>query len=283
MDNHVDRDSQGCYDFDLDIQLETTIDSYEQDRKEYWTNSSRVDSSAARILWDQAEHFAEAIVKATEELVTRDGVPDKYSEIAEERKSFLDEIRHIVNLPKSMLSVLPAQMAYSLDLAKRPDNSSPQLHLLWEHLVIRLAWDSVSKIRDGAVRALQIWSLLLENEPTPGVVSFLRHVSKCYIAGLNSECVILCRGVLDSAFRDAVSDDACKKKSEPRKHGQNDPGLTKRILVAHEEERIDADAKKFAFDVKESADRAIHSDPAAAGDAFQTIKNTMFVLRQLVT
>jgi hypothetical protein len=279
MNNTPEHNDTGFYEFDLDIQLENTIDLYEQDREKYWSNQDQIDS---KTLYVQVERFADAIIQATERLVTNEGVPSNHSSVSADRKRFLDEIRSVIDLPISVRNNLPPPAAYSLELSKRPELSSPELRLLWERLVVWLAWDSIGTIRDGAVRAMQIWNVVLQSEPSAPTLSFLRHVSKCYVWGFDSECVILCRGVLDSAFRDAVPDELCEKHY-PRKDALDDFGLAKRIVVARKEGKIGENIKKLAFHVKEYGDNAVHYDPTAAQNALQTLCDTVRILTELTT
>jgi hypothetical protein len=70
-ENSADRDpfgldpDKGEYSWDLDIQLETTIDSYAQSREGYL---NKQDDIVSQFMYQQAEKFAEIILRDTEQL-----------------------------------------------------------------------------------------------------------------------------------------------------------------------------------------------------------------------
>ncbi len=57
--------NRGFYNFDLNIHLNAAVDSYEQDRQRYWDKLGGWSATE----YDQAERFAEAVLKNSEKLI----------------------------------------------------------------------------------------------------------------------------------------------------------------------------------------------------------------------
>ncbi len=73
-------------------------------------------------------------------------------------------------------------------------------------------------------------------EPTPRTAAFLRSVSRCYLAGFDSECIVMCRSVLDAAFDAEIPRDECG----------DDYSLASKMDVACRSRRISYEAAKAA-------------------------------------
>lgn len=273
----------GRYEFDLDIQLETVIQTYEDDRDQFWDEADPTEVAVAKVAFAQAENIADALLKSADTLVRHGELPDVEIGLGAYRTTFLQdiityktEVLQVYN--KLGLSPPPSEM-YHLEMVGRPEEGP--LKLVWERLCIKLAWDSVGLIRDGAFRILKLWELFLDIQPSKGTLTFLQRVGRCFIWGFDPECIILCRGVLDAAFRDAVSDDVCIATYPNRKQEDRDFGLANRIVAAYKNKLIDEPTKLMAFAIKTRGDKAVHYDPHATKDVAGTIRDTLIVLRML--
>lgn len=273
----------GGYEFDLDLQLETTIQTYEDDRGQFWDEVDPTELAVAKVAFAQAENIADALLKSSDTLLPHGELPDVESGLGVDRTTFLQDIITYKTVVLQVynelgLSPPPSEM-YHLEIAGRPEEGP--LKLVWERLCIKLAWDSVASIRDGALRILKLWELLLDIQPGKGTLSFLQRVGRCFIWGFDPECIILCRGVLDTAFRDSVSDDVCMATYPNRKQEDREFGLANRIVAAYKSNLIDKPTKALAFAVKDFGDKAVHNDPHATKDVAGTIRDTLIVLRRL--
>ena len=110
---------------------------------------------------------------------------------------------------------------------------------------------------------------------------FFRHVGRCYVYGLNAECLIMCRGVLDCEFQREVGADQCIELLGERSSGSF--SLSDRVRVAQASGLISADEAEAAREVIKAANEAVHRHPgkAANADAFSMIEKTVAVLRGL--
>ncbi len=283
-DDMKDEKDLSAYQFDLDIQIEATIQTYEEDREQFWQQTNDHEIAVAKVAFSQAETIAEALLKSADTLLPHDKLPDSLSELGVVQKTFLEDVatyrtKILQAYKEHGLSPLPADMLYHLEMVGRPPDGP--LKLVWERLCIKLAWDGVGSIREGALRILKLWGLLVDLQPSERTLSFLQRVGRCFIWGFDPECIIVCRGAMDTAFRDAVSDDVCMSIYPDRKPKDREFGLANRIVAAYKTQLIDKSTKKLAFSVKMRGDEAVHHDPHATKDVTGTIKDTIIVLKEL--
>jgi len=284
QNNMKDEKDLSSYQFDLDIQIETMIQTYEEDRERFWQQTNDHEIAIAKVAFSQAETIAEALLKSSDNLLPDGILPDSLSEIGVARSTFLENVatyrsKFLKVCEDHGLSPLPADILYHLEMVDRPLDRP--LKLVWERLCIKLAWDGVGSIREGTLRILKLWGLLVDLQPSRSTLSFLQRVGRCFIWGFDPECIIVCRGAIDTAFRDAVSDDVCMSIYPDRKAGDRKFGLANRIVAAYEKKLIDKSTKKLAFGVKNHGDEAVHHDPYAIKDVTRTIKETIIVLKKL--
>lgn len=266
------------YDFDLYIQLETGVDLYRQNREKFWENSSPDD----KIVFERSERFARLIRENTEEFFCKDKVDDDLKILQYEfdklnsykKQETLDLMRksgcsvdEIIKWLEKIISETPED----------PENEESPLRLVWEKLCVDYAWDLVGKIRGCAERTLKMNMLILATNPGVPTLSFLRRLSRCYISGFDPECVILCRSVIDTAFKETISDSLCEKYYLKRKP-EDTFGLASRIATAKKEGIIDKAISKLAFEVKDRGDKAVHAQPDITKDVLGTIANTIKVI-----
>lgn len=284
QDNMKDEKGFSAYQFDLDIQIETMIQTYEEDRERFWQQTNDHEIAVAKVAFSQAETIAEALLKSSDNLLPDTKLPHSLSEIGAAGNTFLENVatyrtEFLKVCHDHGLSPPPADILYHIEMVGRPLDSP--LKLVWERLCIKLAWDGVGSIREGALRTLKLWGLLVDLQPSGSTLSFLQRVGRCFIWGFDPECIIVCRGAIDTAFRDAVSDDVCMSIYPDRKAGDKEFGLANRIVAAYKTKLIDKPTKKLAFEVKNRGDKAVHHDPYATKDVTRTIKDTIIVLKKL--
>jgi len=272
-------ENKGFYDFDLDIQLETQIDSYEQDRQRYW--EALGDFSA--IQFDQAERFAEAVLKNSEKLIPIEEMDGDLSKLQYEMKKspkkFDKRITEILNsgLPSEKKTALICDVLK--DYPEDPRSEDSPLKLVWERFVIKMSWEAVGKIEEGAKKIFQLYNLVLCSTPSKSTQQFLGRLSRCYIWGFDPECIILCRAVIETAFNDSVTYEICEKHC--RKHSQiGDFSLKDRIEAALKDSIIDKDIAKKAQTVRQRGNQAAHRQPSIT-NVWGIICDTVAILERI--
>ncbi|MCK4293156.1 MAG: DUF4145 domain-containing protein [Planctomycetes bacterium] len=278
---------KGYYKHDLKIQLETCIDVYEQDREEYWAEEhDRGDLDLSKLIYEQTERFGDRILKNTEDLVSEQPVDEDLEHLDSEFQKLTEEnnaLKNSIISSAKCKGLKPSEIEGVVRLFSQLENDPPKrdskLRLVWERLCIKLAWDMTEKVEVGANRILQLYNLGMETKPFDTTLVFLRRVSRCFIWGFDPECVILCRGVIDSAFRSAVDDEICKRhiRGKPPRFWR----LFDRIKAAFKEGLISKDAKDAAYRIKTRGNNAVHHDPNIYKHALDTIRDTLLVLEEL--
>lgn len=277
----------GFYGYNLKHSLETQIDLYQQDRERYWNAAlSDGDYAFMNTAYEQAEKFAEAVLTGAETLTS-------ISQMDADVKHLDDELKRIMNYDeyakRAFDKIIVSEGSWEdkkeqiLQLFKeRPldpgDEESP-LRLVYETLFIEFSWNAVAQIEKRVERILALFRVVLRIQPSSGTQAFLSRVARCYISGFDPECVILCRAVLDTAFRDAVPTEACERHC--RQDPSHDFTLSNRIHAAVREGYIDSNTKYLAKEVKERGDKAVHYQPDITQDILGTIRDTLIVLEKL--
>ena len=145
------------------------------------------------------------------------------------------------------------------------EQDSP-VRLVWEHLCAHLASESVDKAEDGATRLMDLWGLVIGAKPCSASVQFLRRVSRCYVWGFDTECIILCRSVLDTTFHELRPDL---------------PDLAAKIMDVANAGRISRSVVRAATDVRQVGNKAIHYEPNIGADALEVIRKTLTVVEAI--
>ncbi|MBW8001019.1 MAG: DUF4145 domain-containing protein [Planctomycetes bacterium] len=229
--------------------LETMIGNYESDRES---------DGEGKTQYDQAERFAKSVLKISEQLIEIEPIDDD-----------LGILKYEANNPQFFTPVFTADSPL--------DEESP-LKLVWERFSIDLAWESVEKMTKGARRIFDLYKLVLDAHLSKPTRQFLARLSRCYIWGFEPECVMLCRSVLDTAFRENILDDICERHCR-EKHV--DFTLSNRIYAAFKEGLIDRNTRTLAQRIKRDGDNAVHYQPDITKDVFGTICDTLTVIEQL--
>ncbi len=282
----TDDDKPIKYRFDLDGQLETCVQEYEEERELYWQSRLQGLDWGVEGLFGHAEAVAKGLLRNADDLVDHRSLADnKPIQFTQEQTEFLHQTRQ---LWESLEGKVPEDLRQTLlqyfndsPLVKRPGEETLLLKLVWERLCVQLAWEAVGeRVVTGAYRILQLTELVVKGNPSPATLRFLRRVSRCFVWGFDAECVILCRGVIDAAFTDAISDAVCDKhKLAKARFGHT---LTNRIKAARLEGVIDEDTKNRAFRVNTPATQAVHVNPEEAVDVLKILQDTTTVIQRLV-
>jgi hypothetical protein len=275
------------YRHDLVVGLETEIQNWQDEREQYWAGLlEEAPSALADVIYDQAERFATAVLTNTEQLLSTEQLDDDLRTL-DGAASAMKEWEHMYN--REAKEIMDSKESWDnkgkrlADLFRqRPpdakDENSP-LRLVWERLCIQMAESAVAKIETGADRIVQLYRLVLQSSPSVSTRAFLSRLSRCYIFGFDCECVILCRSVIDTAFRKKVSDQICERHLGKRRRCQFT--LTDRIHAAWKEGILDNKMKDIVVAVKQRGDKAVHYQPDITKDVWQTIRDTVIVLEKL--
>lgn len=275
--------------YDLDDQLAICAQVYEIDRDTYWKGRPEgADWELRTRLCGHADRVAAILLSDTDILTDQRSYEERSEQFAEERRGYLgemqDEISSFMRLIREKLPQGTPLAAFDQYVTHQAQNQRPPedslLKLVWERLCIDLAKDFAdTRLVVGANRILLLSELLLDEQPSNATVRFLRRISRCFIWGFDAECVILCRGAIDTAFMVAVSDEICDKHGlKKAKYGHT---LANRIKAAKLEGIIDERTKKVAFRVNEPATEAAHTNPDNVMDVLQTLRDTRDVLNRL--
>lgn len=178
-----------------------------------------------------------------------------------------DGHRHIESLAKE----------WDLDDIEEGLHSGSVLHRVWDRLCISLAFSMQERLREASKRVLLLVRQLEGTRPPKATQDFLVRVSRCYTWGFDTECVLLCRSALDTAFRDRVPDSLLEAQGFPR---------GKYVVLAERIEAacpslIDEAARAAANRVRERGRKAAHYEAGPPVDVLGTIGDTTQVIAQL--
>jgi len=268
--------------------LEILLGNYEEDREEYWSQREG-EIHSARFFYDQCERFAEAILNDTKDLVSGDPLDadlcvlekelaaiHDWSTLAEQKYAAIMEADDPWEQKKKRVT---EEVLHQTPKPAQDEDSS--LRLVWEKLAIKMSWEAISRIETATNRMLQLYRLVLQMCPSKPIRQFLERLSRCYIFGFDPECIIMCRSVLDTAFRERVPDELCKQilcgktRKRPTFH------LVDRIAVARKKDLISAKGRKLADQVKERGNKVVHYQPDLSKEVWETIYDTFLVLQEL--
>lgn len=175
-----------------------------------------------------------------------------------------------------------ATLIAEADEYPRPDDMRSPLFPVWERLFSYLASEALDQVRHGVIRVLELYELVSRTKPSNVTQSFLARLGRCYIWGFDAECVILCRAVLDTAFRDTVGDMICEKHLGPGRYSKpREFGLNERITAAWKDGMIDEETWKLARDVKMRGDKAVHYQLDVTKKVLDTIRDTLRVIEMV--
>jgi hypothetical protein len=156
----------------------------------------------------------------------------------------------------------------------RTAESSGISQQLAESVEIQIGTETVNRLFDAPQRCLELTTHILVVQPAEAVQRYLSRLGRCYIAGFLPECVILCRAVLENAVNEALA----RRGGEGAKPRGS---MSERLSRCQRAGWIDAGRRKDAATIWKRGSKAVHEDPHATSDAFDTIVLTMGVLVQL--
>jgi hypothetical protein len=302
-------DSKGEYEYDLDGHLLTCIDSYEHDRREFWTEAgAAMRPEGSCDLFHEAERIAKALLEMSEHLRLVPERPGDFDAFrwwagehmragwsakalawsminAEEFAQVAGDLEAIQALLDRKLREREDEYAAEgqtlwddilraeVDRKERPPDDSPE-RLVWERLVIEMARECADEsIPRAANRLFVLAGLLQEVGPSERALRFLRRVAKCFVWAFDAECVIMCRGAIDAALEEAVPDRKCRPKPG------GGIGLKERIECARELGWLSSDAMRDDADrIREAGNRILHDNPEQELRPVEMIRKTLTVL-----
>lgn len=194
----------------------------------------------------------------------------------EESEKRIADISHL-DLPSDKKTQLICEVLK--DYPPDPQSKGSPLKLVWERFIIDMSHEAIEKIEEGASRIFKLYRLVLRSTPSKSTQQFLARLSRCFIWGFEPECVILCRAVIDTAFKDNVTQEICEKHFGKRKKGYFE--LIDRIVAAHKEGIIDDPIKDKAETVRVRGNIAAHRQPNVTKDVWGTICDTVAVLERI--
>ena len=262
--------------------LQMVIDFYKAEREEFMSSDA-----ARNSLYEQGERFADYAVKAAKSLLRdaesephhaglldeKDRVMCKlYEHMAETmskwpRRSALEE----KELAEAIGCTGKSFATYCMALGQVTDvellEQLPAFRAAWESLTISLTETAVCDVAGQAMRHIQLLDLLLKEEPPRSVHRYLRLVSRCFLSGFEAECVICCRSAIDEALQEALTEEGCS--------------IPARIMAARKHGLLSDEGQKKALEVVSRGNKAVHGDPYATRDVFETLQYTLAVIREL--
>lgn len=140
-----------------------------------------------------------------------------------------------------------------------------------ECLELALSRTFIPQAHEMAQRAQELAACVIQRRPAEHVSRFLARVSRCYIVGFDSECVVMCRAVLDTALVEVFD----------REQIQLPGRMRERLDAAKSMRWLTAAGVENAWAVWHRGNKAIHQDPDAVQDVLGTVQATMVVLSEL--
>ena len=259
--------SKGHYEFDLDVQIETCIDEYEQDMRDWYIQGGPTDPELATALFAQAERFSKHVLQASEELLS--GEQPECGLVEPELTEFLHQLEGQISGLASKLEEKGQSPNHLLSGLRgilgdiRPGDGTI-LKVVWELLLSQSMWDAVKRSRKAATRLLLLVPIPIPACPTDRTRLFLREVARCFVLGLDVPCIVFCRSTIDAALGDAGLKGTLNDRIE------NAPASL-----------LDGNDKTDAHEIRVLGNDAVHDKPLAMEDALAVIRKTLVILQQI--
>jgi hypothetical protein len=283
------------YDFDLPNKLEGTLWAYRDAREAYW--KGRVESldsegwSATTDLIRDADEIARLICGRAQSLQNAGSASD-VNQIHQLYEAACERYRQdYVVLQQQLLDagLSRRQVDELIRSITEPEKSGPRqadpFQLVREALWIEDAFDVVPTIPERAERRLRLERLVrdvLGKKRAPAAcLRYLSLVSRCYIYGLDCECVAMCRAAMEQAFKERVTEAHLRLAGRMK----DQPTLSDRIQAAvHVANRlIPPELQQPADDVRLRGDKAVHYQTDVVDDVLGTIESLLVVVDGLAT
>lgn len=203
----------------------------------------------------------------------------------DDREKYWSEDEQTIRLREFVDGVAESIVGSSDDLVQRlPDKLSevgwPLIQTIIDQLELSgevrakteiiLAWRFATNTDEMAERCLQLVELLLQSPPSERVLRFLRRLGRCYVVGLFPESIMVCRGVLENAV-----DECIQRNSLP------EGTMNQKLDTLRSKGYLSVKARSDARAVWQKGNKAIHNDPQAVGQALDTIRQVLGILREL--
>lgn len=150
--------------------------------------------------------------------------------------------------------------------------SNPGADVMREAIALRIAPWLLPDFNDATTRSVAIAQLVLKEEPTEPVGRYLKRLARCYIAGFDSECVILCRAVVENAVSARFEREGHPMPSQMRA----------RVSLARTKGWLSRENEKGVMDVWVRGNKAIHADPELVKDVTGTLRLTLTATSELL-
>lgn len=262
---------KGWYDQDVIGHLEMMLQVWEEDCDSHWEDSEGKDA------FERAKKFAKAVLDGSMTLLSLDRLDDDVRPLEEEWldkpkrdeereqawwqrwRAFLDDCARQTPYPKNgtkedqdnWLKRFADECAKKVGPgpATEPHEEDHPLRPVWDSLTVRQAWDAISDVEIRTQRMLDLYKLALAQKPSTKTQKYLSCLARCYVSGFDRECLILCRSVIDTAFRDTIASGMT---------------LEERISAAFEQGVIDQRIRRNADNIRLRGNKAVHGDDIAA-------------------
>jgi hypothetical protein len=208
----------------LDHKIEDAIDQYCDRRDQAWR-----DVVEAKPALRAAGRLGELIISTAEELTFEDQEWDSTSLWA--------DLRDVASMPLIR------------DLVK-------------EEIQIALARKFAPHTGEMADRCLDLTLEVLGKKPGEPVLKYLRRLSRCYIAGLLPECVMICRAVLENAVNEVFS----------RKNTTVPATMGAKLRTARQLQWLTESGRQKAEQVWHRGNMAVHYDPGGVRNVPETVR-----------
>jgi hypothetical protein len=281
---------------ELDCQLLTCVEEYSQKLEEAWLQKLEAedwthvnqlmrdareiaDTIHERVLalqnvGDQATLNAIFKIREVETRAAHERAEQLMGELAERLREKLNEADVI-----KILNTIRASPSAAPDPEERSDRP---LHLIWQYLCVKDGLDSSHGMRARVARMFQLEELIEDirhDSLIPGPTQqFLALVARTFVWGFDAECVIVCRGVIDTMFRDKVPQKLLESRTKPDRFGEYK--LAQRIEAAYPT-IITIDVKLAAERVNCRGSKAVHGEPHLTQDVVGTVRDALLVVDEL--
>lgn len=148
-----------------------------------------------------------------------------------------------------------------------------------DKVAIELAWSAVGRLKVARDRFLWLLRLVNDRPISMRAKAYLARAAELYLWQFDAECVVMCRGTLDAALQDRVSDDQLEKVGFKRARLGFD--MAQRIEAAVRLGLLSEDSAKWTNDVRVGANHALHVAPGLAPDPLASLAQTAAVLQRL--
>lgn len=268
MTNGILSHDSGHYTFGLIVQIETCIDEYEQDMRNWYERTAPTDREVAAVDFEQAKRVFDHLLQVIEELhgETTPDAPLVSPELEEFLSDLEKQIRELVQIIEEKgLSSKPYISAirnvYSDGVPEQPN-----LKIVWELLLVHSIRKAVARAEKAPTRILMFANLSLPQHLSERSRRFLRQAADCFVWGFHAPCVVFCRSVIDVALEDA---------------GHRQGNLCSRVNRAFSTGLLDDDGKQHAHAIRKLGNNAVHDLPLTMNDVVDVIRRTLTVLQQI--